>query len=76
MLAHVFGGDRWESRRSLLTKGNTVGVLISGDSGIAPTPGYSEWKYTDTSVYIHTEHCIITVLLNFILYKSSMDVVK
>ena len=76
MLAHVFGSDRWKPRCSLLTEGNTVGVLISGDSGTAPTLGYTEWKYTDTSVYIHTEHCIITVLLNFILYKNGMDVVK
>ena len=76
MLALVFGGDRWKPRRSLLTEGNTVGVLVLGDSFTDRTLGYNEWKHTDTSVYIHTEHCIITVLLNFILYKNGMDVVK
>ena len=42
MLAHMFGGDRWKPRCSLLTEGNTIGVLISGDSGTAPTLGYTE----------------------------------
>ena len=42
MLAHVFGVDGWKPRRSLLTEGNTVGVLVSGDSGTDPTLGYTE----------------------------------
>ena len=42
MLALVFGGDRWKSRLSLLTEGNTVGVLVSGDSGTDHTLGYNE----------------------------------
>ena len=42
MLAHVFGIEGWKSRRSLLTEGNTVGVLVSGDSGTDHTLGYTE----------------------------------
>ena len=56
MLAHVFGGDRWKpkvpqegntvgdliTRVTCVTDCNKVGVLISGDSGTAPTLGYTE----------------------------------
>ena len=68
MLAHVFGVDRWKPRLSLLTEGNTVGVLVSDDSSTDRTLGYTEGKTLYTSVYIDTENCIITVLLNFIYY--------
>ena len=62
MLANMYGIDGWKPRCSLLTQGNTAGVLVSGDSGTDRTLGYTERKMLYTSVYIDTEDCIDTIL--------------
>ena len=36
---HMYMGNRW---RSLLTEGNTAGVLVSDDSGTGHTLSYTE----------------------------------
>ena len=71
MFAHVFSIEGYNLRCSLLTEGNTVGVLVSGDSGTDHTLGYTEWKMLYTSVYSDTEHCIDTIWWQYdILYKN------
>ena len=52
-------------------------VLRSDDTGlVAPSAILNRRYCVNSSVYIDTEHCIITVSLNFsILYNDGMDIV-
>ena len=65
---NMYMGNCW---RSLLTEGNTAGVLVSGDSGTDRTLGYTEWKILYTSVYMDTEHCIYAIWWQYdMLYNN------
>ena len=52
---HVQMGNSWSS---LLTEGNTAGVLVSDHSVAGHTLGYTESKTLYKSIYMGTEHCI------------------
>ena len=56
----------WATARAPCCEGNTAGVLVSDDVSFSHIYPQDTDRKTlcQVSVCIHTEHCIITVLLN------------